>query len=219
MPTPSRSLRRSLRRSFRWSFRTASLAGLLALALALPAGAQQNLDFEIRGGVAVPAGDLGEVGATGAGVGVGLSYELTEMIGLRVDGDLEVLSENRVNGDAIMPRTYLWHYHAGLELDLLEGPDSPWRVRARGSAGGTTYDTEEFTAGGDDFLDTYFSAAGGLSVGRQVRESLEVGVIGQAFFVFTDEERTAEFVRYSSLLNPFSTASSFPVEIYLRWTR
>lgn len=200
--------------------RTSLLAVALGAAGALsPLAAQSGLDFELRGGVAVPAGDLAEVGATGGGVGLGAGWQIYDRLALRVDGDLEVFSEELVGGDrgVIMPRAYMWHYHAGLELDVLADPASPWRLRARGGAGGTTYDTERFS-GGDDFLDTYFSVSGGLLAGRSIGETLELGVVGQVFITFTDKDRTAEFAQQSRVLNAFSKASSFPVDLYLRWT-
>ena len=192
---------------------TSALAALVVLAT--PISAQSNLDLEIRGGAAIPAGDLAEVGATGAGFGVGAAWWLHENVAFRVDGDLEVLSELALGQGIIMPRAFLWHYHAGLELSV--PMSGPWSLRARGGAGGTTYDTELFYAGGDDFLDTYFSVSGGLALGRVVSESLEVGVTGQIFVVFTDEYRTREISQRSPVLNPFSKASSFPVQLYVRW--
>jgi hypothetical protein len=191
----------------------------LAAVTAAPAAAQSSLDFDVRGGVAVPAGDLNEVGAPGAGLGVGLGWWVHDRVALRVDGDLEVFGEHRLGDGVVMPRAYLWHYHAGLELDVLSGPETPWRVRLRGGAGGTTYDTENFRSRKADFFDSYFSASGGLSAGRRVGERLEMGVIGQAFFTFTDKDRTAELAAESPrILTPFSKASSFPVGLYLRWT-
>lgn len=202
------------------SLRGVAVVATLTLGTALPASAQSSLDLEVRGGAAVPAGDLEEVGATGGGFGVGAAWHVSDRLALRVDGDLEVFSEERVGGarGVIMPRAYLWHYHAGLELDVLARETSPWRLRLRGGGGGTTYDTEVFFEGGDDFLDSYVSVNAGVLAGRRVGTSLEVGVIGQLFVVFTDRDRTAELADRSPVLNAFSKASSFPVQLYLRWT-
>jgi hypothetical protein len=192
---------------------------VLAAAVAAPVSAQSNLDFDVRGGLTVPAGNLNEVGAPGAGVGAGLGWWVHDRVALRVDGDLEVFGEDRLGDGVVMPRAFLWHYHAGLELEVLSGAESPWRVRLRGGAGGTTYDTENFQSRKADFFDSYFSASGGLLAGRRVGERLEVGLIGQAFFTFTDKDRTAELAAESPrILVPFSKASSFPVQLYLRWS-
>ncbi len=206
-----------------WTNVTASRSALLALVLvaaaATPAAAQSKLDFDLRAGGAIPAGDLNEVSKPGASVGVGGAYQLGDRLAFRVDGDLELLSERELADGVIMPKAYLWHYHAGLELDVMGDAESMWRVRLRGGAGGTTYDTKLFQSRNDDFLDTFFSVSGGLSVGRQISDGMELGVIGQAYVTFTDKDRTAEFVQESSLLNEFSKASSFPIQLYLRWTR
>ena len=197
------------------------LAGSLAMVglvlAAAPAGAQSKLSLEARGGVAIPAGDLDEVGEPGGGFGVGLGWRLHDRLTLRADGDLEVLSE-ALAGTVVMPRTYLWHYHAGLELALTNPSSGPWSIRLRGGAGGTTYDTERFFEGGDDFLDTYFSVSGGLSLGYAMWETVEVGVLGQAFVTFAEKERTAELAERSpAVLNAFREASSFPLQLFLRW--
>ena len=195
----------------------------IALALAMLAGAptggeaQSNLSAELRGGLAIPAGDLDEIGETGGGFGVGLGYRIHPRASLRLDGELEVLSED-LAGRVVMPRTFLYHYHAGLELAVTDPAATPWLVRVRGGAGGTTYDTQRFFEDGDDFFDVYFSVNGGLSVGRRFRESMELGVLGQAFIVFAEKDRTAELAGLSpAVLNPFREASSFPVGVYLRW--
>jgi hypothetical protein len=199
--------------------RSAALAAALLTVGAQAGVAQSRLGYELRGGASVPAGDLAEVSDPGASVGVGVDLPLGSRFLFRIDGDLEVLSEDFAGGlssGPIMPKAYLWHYHAGLEM-ALTGDASPWRISLRGGAGGTTYDTEVFSTG-DDFLDTYFSVNGGLKIGRSTAGSLEWGVIGQAFVVFTDEDRTMEFARESPVLNPFPAASSFPIQIYLRWS-
>lgn len=200
----------------------ASLAGVLMALGFLPAHAQSSLDLEFRGGTAVPAGDMAEISAPGGSVGLGAAWRFHDRLALRVDGDLEVLGENRAGGlprGTVMPRTYLWHYHAGLELDVVNAPDSPWRLRLRGGGGGTTYDTELFEDGHDDFLDTYLSVSGGVAAGRQVSPSLEMGVVAQAFITFTDRDRTGELAAQSPVLNRFARASTLPYQIYVRWTR
>jgi hypothetical protein len=205
-----------LSRQRRGGIRVSALVLALVLTGVIPAVAQSNFDLELRGGAAIPAGDLAEVGATGAGFGAGVGWWVSEHVALRLDGDLEILSENALPEGIVMPRAVLWHYHAGLEVAV--PMSSAWRLRLRGGGGGTTYDTELFYAGGDDFLDTYFSVSGGASLGRQISQNLELGVTGQVFVVFTDEYRTQELSQRSPVLNPFSKASSFPVQLYLRWT-
>jgi hypothetical protein len=193
-------------------------ASLALVAGAVPASLQaQSFTTEVRGGASVPAGDLNELGDPGAVLGVGLGWRYGSRITLRVDGDWEMINEDLV-GDVVTPRTYLWHLHGGVELDVTNAETSTYLVRLKGSAGGTIYDTKRFTATGDDFVDTYFSVAGGLSAGRMVTETLELGLFGKVSVIFTDEDRTQELADLNpALLNSFSKASSFPVGLYLRW--
>lgn len=193
-----------------------TLAALTALALGNVPAAAQGFTTEVRGGISFPAGDLAEVTDVGFNGGLGLGWVLSERLAIRADGDLEFLNED-ARGGVVMPRTFLWHYQAGLELGLT-GADSDWLIRARGGAGGTTYDTDRFDNGGDDFLHSAFSVSGGLGIGRRWLENAEVGVLGRGFVAFLDDERTAEL----AALNPtrvtnFSKSSSFPISIYIRW--
>ena len=209
-PTQDRAISRALA--------AMAFATLVWSGSALALSAQSSLALAARGGVAIPVGDLDEVGETGGGFGVGLAWRVADRIALRLDGDLEILSEDLV-GSTVMPRTFLWHYHAGLELDVTDPETASWLVRVRGGAGGTTYDTQRFYLDGDDFFDVYPSVSGGLSLGRRFTDNLEVGVQGQAFITFADKERTMELTDLSPrLLHPFEEASSFPVGLYLRWS-
>ncbi len=110
---------------------TSALAMLTFAGATTDAVAQSNLSFELRGGISVPVGDLSEVGDPGGGFGAGIGWAVHDRVSLRADGDLEILSED-VAGGTIMPITYLWHVHGGLELGLLQSEGSPWRIAARG---------------------------------------------------------------------------------------
>lgn len=189
--------------------------GILACG-AVPA-AGQGITVEVRGGMSFPAGDLAEITDVGAvgGLGLGL-WALGERLTLRADGDVEMLNDDN-RGGVIFPQTYLWHYQAGLELGLTSA-ESPWLIRARGGVGGTTYDTETFADGSDDFLTSGLSVSGGLSVGRAWVGGMEVGLLGRAFVAFLDEERTVELQQQNpAFVTNFSKASSFPITLYLRW--
>jgi hypothetical protein len=177
---------------------------------------QSSLSTELRGGSSIPAGDLDEVTDAGGLVGVGIGWNYNSRIALRVDGDFEFLNEDRA-GSVTLPRTYLWHFQGGVELNVTNPESSTWRVRAKGGAGVTVYDTKRLTPGGDDFVDTNFSASGGLSLGRMVTDWLEVGGFGKVSVVFTDKDEIREVTDLHPSLTPFSKASSFPLGIYLRW--
>jgi hypothetical protein len=68
-------------------------------------------------------------------------------------------------------------------------------------------------------VNTYFSAGGGLSLGRRVTGGLEVGGFGRLNVVFTDRDEIRELSNMSPLvLDAFSKASTFPLGIYIRWS-
>lgn len=178
----------------------------------------QAYTTEVRGGSSIPAGDLDEMTDAGAVLGLGFGWRYNSRVTLRVDGDWEMLNED-IAGSVVLPRTYLWHFHGGVELDVTNPETSTWLVRVKGSGGATIYDTKRLTPNGDDFVDTNFSVAGGLSVGRELTETLELGAFGKMSVIFTDEDATRELSDLNpAVLNPFSKASSFPIGLYLRWT-
>ena len=192
------------------------LLGVLSVAAAPAlASAQSSLEIEVRGGVASAVEELNHYTDPGAIVGVGIGWRLSDRLALWADGDLEVMSED-LAGTVVLPSTYLWHTHGGLELGLVQSDTSPWYVQAKGGAGATIMDTERFFEGGDDFLHTYFSVSGGLRIGYRYSERVDVGVLGQAFVTFAEETETAELAGLSPLLTAFDQAVSFPAQAFLR---
>ena len=199
---------------------TTVLAGGVALVLTatLPESVHAQLTTEVRGGSSIPAGDIDDLTDGGAFLGVGLGWRTASRLTLRVDGDFEMLNEDQ-SGQVILPRTYLWHLQGGIELDVTNPETSAWLVRLRGGAGATVYDTKRITNTGDDFVNTYFSAGGGLSIGRIVVSGLEMGLFGRMNVVFTDKDEIQELADLDPVgLNTFSKASTFPLGLYLRWS-
>jgi hypothetical protein len=200
--------------------------------LALPAGAlAQTVGFstrkfsvEGRGGIAVPASDLHEIYDIGPSFGVGAAYYPIRWVGIRVDGDVDILSGKDaadVSGGAQAPDIRLWHYNAGLEVTPLLASSTPtrWTIVANVGVGATTIDTDDFPASAtgladeSSFNETYFSANGGLKVGYDVTPQLNVFVGGQAYLIATDEQDTRSFAQFDSQVDPngFSTAWTFPI--------
>ena len=189
---------------------------LATLSLVAPTlGGAQGLEVEIRGGVASAIESLNHYTDPGAIVGAGLGLRLSDRVALWADGDLEVMSED-LAGTVVLPSTYLWHTHGGLELGLVQSETSPWSVRAKGGAGATIIDTERFYEGGDDFLHTYLSVSGGVQIAYRYSERVDVGVLGQAFVTFAEEAETAELAGLSPLLRAFDDAVSVPAQAFLR---
>lgn len=195
---------------------TALLLGNVDLASAQQA-AEQRFSIQPRGGVAVPAGDLADVADVGPGVGIGFVYRLTDRLSVRVDGDADIFSGVDSEGSGPEgPDVSVYHYGAGLELAVLD-PVNRWTVDVNLGAGASTFDVDEFAAGGSvvDLTETYFTANGGLQVGYDVTPAVNVFARGQAYLMFTDEDDTALFSAISSEVDPagFDTAWSIPLSV------
>jgi hypothetical protein len=196
------------------------LAGGVALVVstAAPEAVHAQMTTEIRGGSSIPAGDIDDLTDGGAFLGVGLGWRTGGRFTLRADGDFEMLNEDHA-GRTTLPRTYLWHLQGGAELDVTNPETSEWLLRLRGGAGATVYDTKRLTVNGDDFMHTYFSAGGGLSLGRRVTSGLEAGVFGRMNVVFTDKDEIRELTNLApTQLDAFSKGSTFPLGVYVRWS-
>lgn len=198
--------------------------------LAVPAGAQTpgfgngKFSVEGRGGIAVPASDLHEIYDLGPSFGLGAAYYPIRWLGIRVDGDVDILNGKDaadLSGGTQAPDMRLWHYSAGLEVRPLLAGSTPTRftIVANIGAGATTIDTDDFAAGtiglagAPDFNQTYFSANGGLKVGYDATTRLNVYVGGQAYLMVTDDRDTRTFAQFDTRVDPngFSTAWTFPV--------
>lgn len=170
-----------------------SLAALavLALSAAAPARAQTTVDspkwtVDGRAGVGIATGDLADlpIDDVGPTFGVGIGYYLSPRIAIRADGDLEIFSgeaaASPTNGAGEAPDLNLWHYNAGLEVELTRPGASAWDVTANVGGGATTMDA------GD--TETNFTANGGLKLGYDVSRAANVFVGGQWYLQFVDEE-------------------------------
>lgn len=112
----------------------ALLAAGLTLAPATGAEAQDaaaptagTVSFDVRGGVALPAGEqsLGAVTKTGASFGGGVSIHLTPSVALAGGVDYQLLSGELDSGGTLFPDMTLLHATGGLEFHFLE-PETPW---------------------------------------------------------------------------------------------
>ena len=200
----------------------ALLATALLLGSTSPADAQQvdgrRFTIEPRGGVAIPAGDLSDVADVGPSVGIGLTYQLTNRLAVRVDGDADILSGRDASGSGPDgPDVTIYHYGAGLQYALLDPAANRWAIDVNLGAGASTFDVDDFSADGGtvDFSEAYFTANGGVQVGYDVTPSVNVFGRGQAFLMFTDEDDTAVFRAFSPDVDPtgFDTAWSIPLSV------
>ncbi|HKK27345.1 MAG TPA: hypothetical protein VKB18_04630 [Gemmatimonadota bacterium] len=183
------------------SFWTALLgAAFVALLLPGPARAQvgtavsvaRNLSVEGRAGIGVPAGNLSDMEDAGFSAGLGVSYRLADRIRVRADGDLEtLLGKPRPTGLAAYPDLKLYHYGAGVDVELLRPILIPWRITAGVGAGATTFAFDDLTSGGvtvSPDKKTYLSTTGFARVGYSPMPLVDVFVQARAYLMFTSPE-------------------------------
>jgi hypothetical protein len=184
---------------------------LLALPLAARAqvgtavGVARNLSVEGRAGVGIPGGDLANVEDPGFSAGVGVSYRVTSRLRLRVDGDVETLLGATVpNSLTAYDDLKLWHYVAGLQLDLLRPIVVPWRVSAGVGVGATTWKFDQSTGS-----KTYLTTTGFVRVGYSPVPLADLFVQGRAYLMFTS---AGDFAALGQTSPIGDRAWSFPLQ-------
>lgn len=201
------------------TFAALGAAVLLALGTAAP-GAAQGMDdsgwsVDGRAGVTVPTGDLADLNVADVGPagGLGVGYEVHPRVTITADGAFELLPGDSPAGDALAPDIRLYHYNAGVEVELTPPETGRFDVTASVAGGATTWDTDEFTANGTgaELSETYLTANGGLEAGYQVSRSVNAFVGGQWYMQFTDEAETAPLAQTADLSEGFDRASTIPV--------
>lgn len=197
------------------------LALVLAFSLAAPAGLvgqDPPVDFDARGGIAFPVGNLGDV-ADGAGpsFNVGVNFGLSDRFLLRVTGGADMyqgidLGEPVGNEGLNELDVDLIHFHAGGLYYLLPPEEGGVSVALTGTAGLTNFHVPRLaTSVGTDAIEfeiseLYFSAGGGLSLGYAVHEQVDLFLDSHTYLVFGDEEDTVE------LLQVVNDVSADPVD-------
>ena len=205
--------------SVRRTFLALGAVALLALGTAAP-GAAQGMDgspwvVDGRAGASVPAGDMADLNIDDVGLnaGLGVGYRVHPRVTVRADGLFERFSGDSPAGDALAPSLELYHYNAGVEVELTPPQTGRFDVTASVAGGATTWDTDEFTADGSqaELSETYLTASGGLEAGYRVTRTLNVFLGGQWYLQFTDEAETRGLAQTAGLSEGFDTASTIPV--------
>lgn len=197
--------------------RSTTIIGAIAgLALMLsPDAADAQVNFEGRGGLGVPAGDLSELTKLGGSIGAGVGYWVSPRVNLRLDGDVNI---SRGGDAAGLPDLRLWHYGGGAEVNLVNPVATRWSVLAGFGLGATTLATDAFAGG--DVTETYFALNGGLKIGYDVTERVNLFVGGKAYLTFADEADLAPLAALAPELagQDVERLWSFPVQAGLRVT-
>ena len=100
----------------------------------------------VRAGASSPKGDLGDLNDDGVLVGLGLGYRLLPRVELRAQLDFQNLERGgrpRAFGGTVGPQTHLWHYLAGVQVELTDPVISKWEIALNALGGGTYYDISD----------------------------------------------------------------------------
>lgn len=190
-------------------------AASAALLLVLPLGARaqvgtaigmaRNLSVQARAGAGFPGGDLANVEDPGFSAGLGISYRLASRMRVRADADLETLLGKAAAGTpTAYPDLELWHYGAGLELELLRPIVVPWRVSAGVEVGATTWKLQQGSSS-----KTYPTTGGFVRVGYSPAPIADLFVQGRAYLMFTS---ASDFAALGSPSPIGDRAWSFPLQ-------
>jgi hypothetical protein len=187
-------------------------AAALALGSSSPGSAQvgtavdvaRNLSVEGRAGMGIPAGDLANVEDPGFTAGLGVSYRVANRLRIRADGDLETLLGALPTGaSATYDDLKLWHYGAGLELELLQPIIVPWRISAGVGAGATTWKFDQSSS-----KKTYFTTSGFVRGAYHPNPMVDLFVQARAYLMFTSSQDFASLGQPSPIGDK---AWSFPL--------
>lgn len=206
------------------------LSGMAIMLLFSPAEAQEKWEFQGAAGVGVPVGDLGDAAGVGPTVGASFGYSLRPSLVLHVGGQVEALPGGDYDAPSQIgrsaPEVTLWHYHAGIEYQLLNETDAGWSLAVRGNVGATTFDsdfrivrnpvTDELVT---DVSGTYFSPSGGVVGNYSLTPQVDLFARGELFAIFADRQETGAFQGLSEgTVQAFDTALSVPVAVGVRHT-
>lgn len=180
---------------------------------------------DVRAGVAVPISDLSDLTGAGPTFGASLRYRVHSRVGLRLDGEVDLLTGLDADGNrSATPDVELWRALAGVDVRVLPA-GSPLRLTAHVTGGLTSFNTAVFPdivfepGTGDpvgDFAETYPTASGGLEAGYGVAPSVEVFARGAWTVMLTDEDDTSIFSEIRSGTGGFDRAGTVPVTVGLR---
>ncbi len=231
------------------SLRSLLMAAVVTLAIPATLNAQayssRIWSFDFFGGVALPTGDLGDISKAGPSFGVGADYYVSNRVGLRLEGSLDVLGGDDdglvvpnplINGDSGAPDIRLYHLNGGVEFDLVDRTNRKvsFSLFVLGGAVFVNSDKFRLPAGVSsrfpnglvlgDWQDAYPELRAGFRLGFQLGDCApaRARVCGDFFInggvdlMFGDELDTEPIAALYTGVDPFSTFTSFPIQIGFR---
>ncbi len=207
----------------------AASLGLLLIPNLVNAQYQQRFYVQGTGGVAVPAGALNKYVDPGAGAGLEVGYQLTDAVMLRVEGDFQHLNGTRLSGTTPVttPDLDTWSTTGGIQADLVRligrRTDNRVQLLADVGAGFARLNSDRFAWASDPtntsrkFEQTYFGAAGGLTVAYAPTKRTSLYVGGKVRSIFADRGETEDLAKIDPAnLKNFRTAVMLPISAGLR---
>jgi hypothetical protein len=228
------------------SLRSLLMATVVMVAIPSAAEAQayssRLWSFDFYGGVAIPTSDLGDISKTGASFGVGADYYLSNRIGLRLEGTLDLLGGKDddlliptplVSGESGAPSLRLYHLNGGVEVDLVDRTDRKVNFTLFVLGGMVIVNSDKFVSPPSpsapngtvsaDWQDAYPELRAGFRLGFQLGDCVpararvcgDFFINGGAHLMFGNEDDT-EFIAALYNTSAFSSFYSFPIQIGFR---
>ena len=124
--------------------RSLLMAAVVMVAIPQAANAQAYASkiwsFDVNGGYAIPTGSLSDVAKGGPTFGFGFGYAVSDLVGLRVGSDFDLLKGQDLlvavppiaNPDITAgqgPNITLFHVNGGIDFDFIHKPDSKFKFQ------------------------------------------------------------------------------------------
>ncbi|MFQ5688992.1 MAG: hypothetical protein ACE5HQ_01805 [Gemmatimonadota bacterium] len=200
--------------------------GAVAVFALLPSAANAQVlqyspiywSFDVRGGVTVPVGDLDDVMDSGATIGAGLAYFLNPRLALRLDGNVDFLQAGSATNPGA-PDMNIYRIMGGLELHLVDPSSSDVSLSVNLLAGAATLDSDEFSFDRPDgtkilaaqLNETYFTFDGGVRLGVNASQWVNIFVGGDVNVIFGDSDDSAFMAEFFGV-DPFDTIVTIPIQ-------
>jgi hypothetical protein len=116
--------------------RSLLMAAVVMVAIPSAANAQAYASkiwsFDVNGGYAIPLGGLSDIAKGGPMFGVGFGYAVSDLVGLRLGTEVDLLKGQDVTGlpsGPGGPDVSLWHFNGGVDFDFIHKPDSRFKFQ------------------------------------------------------------------------------------------
>ena len=215
-------------RSMESTWRSASLLVVLMVfpltaaddALAQEGHTGTGLRVDARAGVALPSGELSEVSKAGPAVGVGATYWISETLGVRADGLLDLYRERDSFGplEDEGPQMRAWHSSAGVALRFTTDEHEAVSTILGVGAGATFLESDSFllpTASGPtefEFRETYPAPYARLRVAYEILDRIDLAFDVRTDVILSEKSDTRVFeAATAGRVDPFAVAPTIPL--------